>query len=75
MLNLEPSWETLGQLVAEAIVEATNIEPARKAALIQMVNQMASIAHHTRAHQLRQKYADGEIDSLPLWVEETLAGA
>jgi len=70
MVNLEPNWEALGHLVVR-VIEDSNIPGDQKDGLTKMVEQMASIAHHTRANQLLIQLSRGEIGSVPKWVEET----
>jgi hypothetical protein len=67
-MNLEPSWEVMGEIVSNAILES-NVPNSRKAGLAKIVRQMAAIAHDARAYQLKQQFRDGEIKELPEWAE------
>jgi hypothetical protein len=74
VINLEPSWQELGGIVAEHICQS-NIPTEIKAELGRVIFQMANIAHHARVHQSLRRYQDGEAikGELPTWALESLA--
>jgi hypothetical protein len=66
----------MGEIVAEHIGQS-NMLPSVKSELSKIVLQMASIAHHARAHQLQEKLRNGEMNEseLPSWALESFAAS
>lgn len=73
MISLEPSWEALGEIVAEHISQS-NMRADLKTELQKTVLQMASIAHHARKHQIQEKIRNGDLSpsEAPSWAADNL---
>lgn len=69
MINLEPSWIEVGDCITRQLAEHFP-KGKQRDSLFQTIEQMASIAHHARAEQLRQKLVDGEVSVVPEWVHD-----
>jgi|688.fasta_scaffold1905726_2 hypothetical protein len=71
MISLEPSWEDLGEIVAQHISQS-NIQANVKTELQKTVLQMANIAHYARKHQVQEKIRNGELSpsEAPIWATD-----
>jgi hypothetical protein len=73
MISVEPSWEAVGDVVAEEILQS-DIPFHIKGDVVTIVLHIASIAHHARVHHFQEQLRNGELspDEVPIWALENL---